>query len=108
MTTRKVHDPFLGKEVEISDKLTDRLRGKYATGPMMANGEPEFGWRQMPQIPIQLKAADRIDELESILKEVLEHWEPTREEFRSDGKGTLLWAQARFVWERVHKILGST
>lgn len=41
--TRTVHDPFLGKDVEISDSLIDRLRGKYAQGPMLPNGEPEFG-----------------------------------------------------------------
>ncbi len=63
MEARTVHDPFLGKDVEISDNLTDRLRGKYACGPMLPSGEPEFGWRQMPQIPIQIEAADCIDDL---------------------------------------------
>lgn len=56
--------------------IQDRLRGKYAIGPVMENGEPEFGYREfrlpncdkcgragMP--PIQLEAADYIDELEA-------------------------------------------
>lgn len=70
MSTRTVHDPFHGKDVQISDKLTDRLRGKYACGPMLPSGEPEFGWRQMPEIPIQVAAADRIDELEKALRKI--------------------------------------
>lgn len=68
METRTVHDPFHGKDVQISDRLVDRLRGKYACGPMMANGEPEFGWRETPKIPIQIDAANRIDELEEALR----------------------------------------
>ena len=67
METRAVYDPFHGTDVHISDKLTDRLRGKYACGPMLATGDPEFGWRQMPQIRIQVTAADRIEELEHAL-----------------------------------------
>ena len=61
--TRTIHDPFLGKDVQISDRLTDRLRGKYANGPMLPNGEPEFGWRQFEVPPIQTTAADEIDRL---------------------------------------------
>lgn len=61
--TRKVHDPFLGKDVEVSDRLVDRLRGKYASGPMLPNGEPEFGWRQFETSPIQHEAANEIDRL---------------------------------------------
>ena len=61
--TRTIHDPFLGKDVQISDRLTDRLRGKYANGPMLPNGEPEFGWRQFDVPPIQMTAADEIDRL---------------------------------------------
>lgn len=29
--THKIHDPFTGKQVEISSSLVDRLRGKYAS-----------------------------------------------------------------------------
>lgn len=80
MSTRTVHDPFLGKDVQVSDKLTDRLRGKYANGPTMANGEPEFGWREFQTPPIQHKAADRIEELEAdlanTLRAVLHHFGP--------------------------------
>lgn len=56
--THKIHDPFLNKEVEISSRLTDRLRGRYASGPTMKNGEPEFGWRQFETPPIQHEAAE--------------------------------------------------
>jgi hypothetical protein len=62
--TRTVHDPFLGKDVQVSNKLTDRLRGKYANGPTMANGEPEFGWRQFDVPPIQHQAAAEIEQLQ--------------------------------------------
>ena len=92
MSTRTVHDPFHGKDVQISDKLTDRLRGKYACGPMLPSGEPEFGWRQMPEIPIQVAAAARIAELEVALRALvdgyysdddalptLEQWDTARE-----------------------------
>lgn len=58
--TRTIHDPFHGKDVAISDRLTDRLRGKYAVGPTLPNGEPEFGWQQ---VPIQIEAAAEIERL---------------------------------------------
>lgn len=66
--TRTVHDPFLGKNVEISDNLVDRLRGRYACGPTMPNGEPEFGWRQMETSPICHEAAAEIERLRTELK----------------------------------------
>ena len=62
--TVTIYDPFLNKNVEISHKLTDRLRGKYACGPMLPNGEPEFGWRIHDVPNIQKEAADRIEQLE--------------------------------------------
>lgn len=62
--TRTIRDPFLGKDVEISDKLTDRLRGRYAVGSMLPNGEPEFGWRQHEAVPIAIEAAAEIDRLQ--------------------------------------------
>jgi|GEM_PF-5161672 len=61
--TRTIHDPFLGKDVEISNRLVDRLRGKYANGPTTASGEPEFGWRQFQTPPIQHEAANEIERL---------------------------------------------
>lgn len=70
--TRTIHDPFLNKTVEISNKLTDRLRGKYACGPTMSNGEPEFGWRQHEAPPIQKEAADLIEQMLAALKKVVE------------------------------------
>lgn len=61
--TRTVHDPFLGQDVHISDRLVDRLRGKYASGPHMPNGKPEFGWKQFQAPPIQHEAAEQISRL---------------------------------------------
>lgn len=62
--TRTVRDPFLGKDVQVSDRLTDRLRGKYACGPVLPNGEPEFGWREFETPPIQHEAAKEIERLQ--------------------------------------------
>lgn len=62
-------DPFLGKEVEISHRLTDRLRGRYAHGPTMPNGEPEFGWLQFDTPSIQHEAASEIERLRPLLDE---------------------------------------
>jgi len=67
VSTRTIHDPFLNKTVEISNRLTDRLRGRYANGPTMPNGEPEFGWHEFPTPPIQQEAADEIDRLQGLL-----------------------------------------
>jgi hypothetical protein len=72
METRTVHDPFTGQDVQISNRLVDRLRGKYASGPHLPNGRPEFGWRQFEAPPIQHEAADRIEELEAALREIAE------------------------------------
>jgi len=66
--TRSVHDPFINRTFEVSNKLTDRLRGKYASGPTIANGEPEFGWRQFETPPIQHEAAERIEQLQLAIK----------------------------------------
>jgi hypothetical protein len=67
LETRTVHDPFIGADVQISDRLVDRLRGKYASGPHLPNGRPEFGWRQFQAPPIQHEAAARIEALEAAL-----------------------------------------
>ncbi len=64
---RTIFDPFLNKNVQISNNLIDRLRGKYAVGPMLENGEPEFGWRQYEVSPIQHQAADEIERLRGLL-----------------------------------------
>lgn len=68
--SRTVHDPFLGKDVQVSNRLTDRLRGRYASGPTLANGEPEFGWRDFPTPPIQKQAADLIEVLVAALENI--------------------------------------
>lgn len=65
--SRTIYDPFIGKDVQISNSLTDRLRGKYANGPTMPNGEPEFGWREFPVPPIQKEAAGEIERLSADL-----------------------------------------
>lgn len=71
MTERRtVHDPFFGKDVQISNRLVDRLRGRYATGPHLPNGNPEFGWRQFQAPPIQHEAAAEIERLRGILEEI--------------------------------------
>lgn len=68
METRTVHDPFIGKDVQISDRLVDRLRGKYASGPHLPNGNPEFGWKQFEAPPIQHEAATHIEALEEAVR----------------------------------------
>jgi len=78
--TRTIHDPFLNKQVEISSALVDRLRGKYAVGPTLENGEPEFGWRQHETPPIQHEAALEIMRLRAeaeILKDIIKHAIPS-------------------------------
>lgn len=72
MEARTVHDPFLGVDVQVSNRLVDRLRGKYASGPHLPNGRPEFGWRQFQAPPIQHEAADRIEALEAALRDCIE------------------------------------
>lgn len=64
--SRTIRDPFLNKDVQISNRLTDRLRGRYANGPTLANGEPEFGWREFQTAPIQHEAATEIDRLTAL------------------------------------------
>jgi len=87
--SRTVHDAFLGKDVQVSDRLTDRLRGRYAQGPTMPNGEPEFGWREFPAPPIQHEAADLIDQLVARLSAQADvraatiEWQPTEAQVRS-------------------------
>jgi hypothetical protein len=44
---------------EVED-LVNRLRGRYAFGPHLPNGEPEFGWKQFEATPINIEAADFI------------------------------------------------
>jgi hypothetical protein len=65
--TRTIRDPFLGKDVEISSRLIDRLRGQYACGPTLPSGEPEFGWRFHDTPPIQHEAAKRIERLQTAM-----------------------------------------
>jgi len=78
--TRTVRDPFLGVDAVISSRLTDRLRGKYACGPTLPNGEPEFGWRENWTPPIQHEAAARIETLEADLSTLTRERDQLKEE----------------------------
>lgn len=61
------------------DDLTHRLRCRYPLGPIQANGDPEFGWRDFsgPAIEgrvlptaIMLEAANRIDQNQRTLANI--------------------------------------
>lgn len=60
------------------DDLTHRLRCKYPLGPIQANGEPEFGWRDFSgpaegvvlPTAIMLEAANRIDQHQRTLANI--------------------------------------
>jgi len=61
--------------IKIGD-LVDRLRGNYPMGPIMENGEPEFGWRKFEHSPICTEAADEIERLRSLVEfndAIIEH-----------------------------------
>lgn len=58
-----------GKGEAMSDDIVERLRGRYAMGPHLPNGEPEFGWRQFQATPINVEAADEITRLRAKLAE---------------------------------------
>lgn len=69
METRHATDPVSGETVSIRNDLVRRLRGEYACGPTMPNGEPEFGWRTFGEpIPIQLEAATELSRLRERLR----------------------------------------
>lgn len=61
--TRQIFDLYHNKTVSIRNDLVLRLRGRYANGPTLANGEPEFGWNEFPTPPIQHEAAHEIERL---------------------------------------------
>lgn len=60
------------------DDLTHRLRCKYPIGPIQANGEPEFGWRDFSgpaegvvlPTAIMLEAANQIDHQQRTLANI--------------------------------------
>ena len=65
--------PALFEPQAVGD-IVDRLRGKYPVGPLMPNGEPEFGWRQFPAKflpPLHFEAADEIEKLRESLGELV-------------------------------------
>jgi hypothetical protein len=104
--TRTVHDPFLNKDVQVSARLTDRLRGKYAVGPIMPDGEPKFGWREYPVPPIQPEAAAEIDRLSAQLVEAVEESDDLQRTFdlqwEADQRAIKRWLEAHpgndLVW----------
>lgn len=60
-----------------NDHLPQRLRCKYPSGPILANGEPEFGWRDMSgptetflPTPIMVEAAVEIERLRAALNAI--------------------------------------
>lgn len=48
--------------------IVDRLRGQYAVGPHLPNGQPEFGIRQFQSTPINREAAEYIEMLRARLE----------------------------------------
>ena len=72
--------------------LVNRLRGKYAMGPQLPNGEPEFGWRQFKAPPIQQEAADEIERLRGALIRIEDL---TQHGIGMDaGEETVVWREA--------------
>lgn len=63
--------------------LVDRLKCRYACGPIMANGEPEFGWREMGgkpithtlPTPLMLEASEEVRKLRAALQGMLDWYE---------------------------------
>ena len=104
--TKTIRDPFLGKDVKISTRLVDRLRGRYALGPTMENGEPEFGWRQMPTVPVQVEAAKCIDDMKNQLRAALTFLEDECCGDRSDpaAEGTYT-DEARKLSDRIAAVI---
>ena len=102
---REVFDPFLNKTVKVSDKLTDRLRGRYAIGPTMDNGEPEFGWREFTAPPIQHEAADELARLSSAHSEAVED---ARKQIpqRDAGKNAQADPQGQVAFKNAHGRIG--
>ena len=55
----------------MNNDIKNRLRGKYAVGPIMEDGEPEFGYRSFGEPPlIQCEAADYIGILETMIQQM--------------------------------------
>lgn len=62
--------------IDNPETIKQRLRGQYATGPHLPNGEPEFGFRQFDAPPIQHDAADMIERLETALTNLVDASDP--------------------------------
>lgn len=57
--------------------------------------------------PLADQAANRIAELEEMLRRILEHWEPTRDDYRSDKKGVAQFEAAFHVWSDAQEVIAS-
>lgn len=61
------------KETEMN--LIERLRGKYPVGPILENGEPEYGYRHFDNLPpISAEAADELERLSAENEELKAYW----------------------------------
>lgn len=79
-------------ETKKPDDITHRLRCKYPLGPIQANGEPEFGWRDfsgpietMLPTSLMLEAADRIDAQTAELERLRQPWISVAERLPEPG-----------------------
>lgn len=97
--SRTVHDPFLNKDVQVSSRLTDRLRGRYASGPTMANGEPEFGWREFQTPPVQHEAAAEIERLQAIEKAAWDYFNHAVQDEADDRENCVSDEHHRLAYE---------
>lgn len=82
--------------------ISDRLRCRYPMGPIMPNGEPEFGWRDFsgaaPEgmvLPtaLMLEAANHIDAQAAEIEALRQPWQPI--ETAPRALGTLILGRLR-------------
>ena len=104
--TRTVRDPFHGKDVQISNRLVDRLRGKYASGPHLPNGNPEFGWKQFQAPPIQHDAAARIESLEAALRRITPAYRAACAQLHGESGDSEFWDDDADLLRECEAVLG--
>jgi hypothetical protein len=88
----------------------NRLRGKYAIGPIMANGEPEFGWQQHSGLPITQRKGDGFPpiygEAASTIEALLTRIEALEAE-RDEARAGLAYVLDRAVYGNSYGVYGS-